>query len=185
MRHHVFDPIGLNGTFDYDSDYPPVAARGFVGTLEDLMLIGCTLSSGGVSPRDTDAGNITEERGPDVEGFHSSEQGYGLISRGQNRQFNEEIRGSRESLSVGVVDGYGLGLWRVRGWRRRLLDGTPSVRGWLAMGSSEALLYFDTKGLVFAMAAPHRVMGLELTSPFANAVRNLGYLHEYVMEEKG
>jgi hypothetical protein len=98
-------------------------------------------------------------------------------------QSMDRFRGSRTNnngtlFSSGVVDGYGLGLWRVHGWRS-----TPSlssagagavpIRGWLAMGSSEAVMYFDTTTLVVGITAAQRVLGLELTAPFAKVVSEM------------
>ena len=42
------------------------------------------------------------------------------------------------------------------------------------MGSSEVLMYFNKDGIVVGMCVPDRVLGLELTSPFVEIVRELG-----------
>eukprot|EP00971_Amphidinium_carterae_P284871 5655262-Amphidinium_carterae.1 len=49
-----------------------------------------------------------------------------------------------EEFPFGVVEGYALGLWQVRGWHRGP-TGEP-LDGWLARGSSEVNLYFDKTG---------------------------------------
>merc|ERR1712224_478869 len=89
------------------------------------------------------------------------------------KRFVDDERDDEESFQFGVVDGYGMGLWRVKGWRRKGLHQIP-IRGWLSMGSSEALVYFDEDDLVVTMCASKRIMGLELTAPFAKVVKEIG-----------
>ena len=62
-----------------------------------------------------------------------------------------------------------MGAWRLTGWRLR-----PEREGWLLRGGSEALLYFDTTGLVVAMLAPVLHRGYEMTDTFAHTIRDLG-----------
>ena len=83
------------------------------------------------------------------------------------RRFIRKQSKSQDALEI--VSGYGLGLWRVKGWRKNT-GKAANFDGWLAMGSSETLLYFDEKGLVVAMTAAQRVLGLELTSAFADFI---------------
>jgi len=82
------------------------------------------------------------------------------------------FRHEESEFKYSIVDGYGMGLWCVKGWRTNKSTGEPIV-GWLAMGSSEALLYFDTDAIVVSMAAQQRVKGLELTTAFAKVVRSM------------
>ena len=49
--HHILDPLGLSGSFDANTKYPTFTARVFLGTNQDLLLLGSTLASGGVSPK--------------------------------------------------------------------------------------------------------------------------------------
>ena len=75
--------------------------------------------------------------------------------------------------SYGIVDGYGMGLWRVKGWRARGNSSFP-VCSWLSIGSSEVVLFFDEDGIVVGMCSEQRVLGLELTAPFASIVKDIG-----------
>lgn len=56
----------------------------------------------------------------------------------------------------GIVDGYAMGLWKVKGWRTDKDTENP-IEGLLAMGRSEALLYFDTDSIVVSMIAKQRI----------------------------
>lgn len=50
ITYYVLDSMGLSGYFDENTPYPPLTAGGFIGSNKDLLLIGSTLASGGVSP---------------------------------------------------------------------------------------------------------------------------------------
>ena len=177
ITFYILNPMGLSGSFNEKSIYPPFVARGFIGSNRDLLLIGSTLASGGVSLETrlrvissssvdkmlydwTSAQNVTKSF-MDDKTVHSM------------KRFYENDKDDRLS-AFGVVDGYGMGLWRVKGWRTRGERSRTPVRGWLAMGSSEALMYFDEDGIVVGMCAPNRTLGLELTAPFASIVREMG-----------
>lgn len=177
IKYYVLDPIGLSGVFDTNSSYPPYAARGFLGSTKDILLIGSTLASGGISPetrlRVLSQSSVRKmlkdwTNVPSVSQSFKDDKTVLSMSRFYNNtNYNDD------PLSVyGVVDGYGMGLWRVNGWRTR--KGSIPVRGWLAMGSSETLLYFDEDDIVLGMCAPNRTLGLELTAVFASTVRAIG-----------
>ena len=176
IKFYISDPMGLTGSFDETTQYPPFAARGFRGSNEDLLTIGSTLASGGVSPktrkRVVSSSSVermlhdwTDEQ--NVRASFARDKTVGTMKRFRYGEDDSSFS------SHGVVDGYGMGLWRVNGWRTRDERKYP-VRGWLAMGSSEALMYFDEDGVVVGMCASQRVVGLELTSTFATVVRELG-----------
>lgn len=190
-KYHVLEPLGLSGSFDRNTAFPPFTARGFVGSNQDLLVLGSTLASGGVSPKTrmrvispasvnkmlndwTVAQNVTES-------FHRDE-----TVKSMKRFVDGNETRHREFFPYAVVDGYAMGLWRVHGWhikgsscpddsnnREPHITKIP-IRGWLAMGSSEALLYFDEDDIVVGMSAKKRVNGLEMTAPFAKLVRNIG-----------
>ena len=179
VKYYILDPIGLLGSFDVNTVFPPFTARGFLGSNEDLLLIGSTLASGGVSPKTrlrvistlsvnkmlkdwTKAQNVTASFMQDKT-VNSMKRFQGVDGDGDGG----------DSFAFGIVDGYGMGLWRVKGWRTKGHQVSP-VRGWLAMGSSEAIIYFDTDDIVVGMCAPNRILGLELTASFAKVVREVG-----------
>lgn len=76
-------------------------------------------------------------------------------------------------FSYGIVNGYGMGLWYVKGWRTRGKSSFP-VQGWLSIGSSEVVLYFDEDSIIVGMRSQQRILGLELMAPFASIVREIG-----------
>ena len=51
VSYHILVPMGLTGYFEKQTEYPPIVARGYRGSNEDLLIIGSTLASGGVSPK--------------------------------------------------------------------------------------------------------------------------------------
>lgn len=164
MSKYILEPLGSAGSFDPETAYPPFPARGFVGSLDDILLIGSTLASGGVSPKtrlQILSVNSVQRMLRDSTRNVSASFYNDRATKSMDRFVSENI-----GFSSGVVSGYGLGLWRVS-WR------SDSVPGWLSIGSSETLLYFDTTGLVVGMASAQRVLGLELTSPFAKVVTEL------------
>ena len=174
MQHYILDPMGITGSFDTNTAYPPYAARGFVGSLDDLLLIGSTLAGRGVSTKTRK--QVVSARS--VEALLQDSVALGNTTNSFSRhevvksmkRFHEPSSSLESDFPRGVVDGYGLGIWRV-GWRSSA-EG-PQVRGWLCMGSSEALLYFDMTGLVVAMHSTRRLR-YELTAPFAHVIRDLG-----------
>jgi len=174
MRFYVLDPMGIVGTFNQNTTLPPYAARGFEGPLQDLLLVGSTLASGGISPK-THKQILSEESVHRMlldSTLHSKKSFYEEPVTKSMKRFYHTERNSRVSMFPnGVVDGYGMGVWRVNGWRS---GAQRDVRGWLSMGSSEALLYFDTTGLVVAMLAAKQVRTYELTPAFSQVVRELG-----------
>lgn len=123
VKYYILGPIGLSESYDVNTVFPPFTARGFIESNEDLLLIGSTLASGGVSPKT------------------------------RLRVFSTY---GDKSFPFGIVDGYGMGVWRTKGWRTKGLQ-KSYVRGWLAMGSSAAVIYFDTDDLVVGMCAPKNV----------------------------
>jgi len=176
MQFYVLDPMGAEGQFDVNTNVPPFPARGYEGPLDDLLLLGSTLANGGISPK-TGKRVITAESVSSMleprmvseaqrESFFASHQAQTMARFVQ--------RDAAEEFPFGVVEGYALGLWQVRGWHRGP-TGEP-LDGWLARGSSEVNLYFDKTGLVIAMYAPKRVLGCEATAPFGGAVRAIGGL---------
>jgi len=176
VKYYIIDPIGLGGSFDTNTSFPPYPARGFVGTLEDLQLIGCTLASGGTSPKtrlqvisDSSVNTILKDWTKEFNITSSFQENVTVRSMKRFQDVNS-------TFSHGIVSGYGLGLWHVKGWRMK--GGTTPVNGWLAMGSSEVVTYFDTEGIVVSMLAPQRILGLELTAPLAHVVRSVGMVME-------
>lgn len=146
-----------------------------MGSNKDLLIIGSTLASGGVSPETgmrvvsqasiekmlydwTTALNVTES-------FKNDK-----IVKRMDHMF--EI--SSGIYPFGVVQGYGMGIWRVKGWRTRGRGSKTPVQGWVAMGGAEALMYFDEDGLVVEMCAQKRVKEVELEFAFALAVKEAG-----------
>ena len=175
ITHYILKPIGVSGYFDKDTEYPPMTARGFRGSNEDLLVIGSTLASGGVSPKtrlrvisSISVKNMLRDwtRTQNVIASFKNDKTMKTMDRFAN---NGSIRASNGN----IVTGYGMGLWHVKGWRTKGSNGS-AVQGWLSMGSSEALLYFDEDGLVVAMCAKQRKLGLELTAPLKEIVRELG-----------
>lgn len=165
--------MGLNGHFDIETIYPPFTARGFIGTNEDIMIIGSTLASRGVSPK-TRLQIITQKSVTTMlkdwsvmqnveDSFHKDE------TMASMRRFHHE---GESTFEYGIVHGYSMGLWKVNGWRTEKETANP-IEGWLAMGSSEALLYFDDDAIVVSMVAKQRVKGLELTGAFAKLVKSI------------
>lgn len=179
VEYYILNPIGLSGSYDINTLFPPFAARGFIGSHEDLLLIGSTLASGGVSPKTrlrVISTSSTDEMLKDwtkAQHVTASFENDKTVKSMKRFQYDGD-----KSFPFGVVDGYGMGIWLVKGWRTKGLQ-TSHVRGWLAMGSSEAIMYFDTDDLVVAMCAPEQILGLELTAPFAKVVRDLGSRAEY------
>jgi len=179
IAHYVLDPMGLIGTIDArisntrDSHNVLFGeGRGFVGSINDMFLIGATLVNQGISPK-------TRKQ---VISSASVQQllGDSVMHTGAKYTFDkdpvvarmERFRTSNLTFPLRTknpVDGYGMGIWRVAGWRLR-----PEREGWLSMGGSEALLYFDSTGLIVAMLAPESHLGLEMTDVFAHTVRDLG-----------
>jgi hypothetical protein len=176
ISFYILSPMGLSGYFEENTPYPPFTARGFRGSNEDLLVIGSTLASGGVSPK-------TRKRVISLSSvekmLHDWTREQNVIAsfledqtvKNMNRFCSSETDDSFSSY--GIVDGYGMGLWRVKGWRTRG-DLTYAVRGWLSMGSSEAVMYFDEDGIVVGMCSQNRTLGLELTEPFASIVKEIG-----------
>ena len=65
-----------------------------------------------------------------------------------------------------------MGLWKVKGWRKEKETGNL-IEGWLALGISEALLYFDNDAIVVSMATTQRDKGLELITAFTKLVKSI------------
>jgi hypothetical protein len=139
------------------------------------MIIGSTLASGGISPKTRL--QVVSKTSVDVmlQDWTSiqSVQASFLEDRTVKSMTRFQDGKSDFKLNDVVVDGYGMGLWRVSGWRTKGVMAKQPVRAWLAMGSSEALLYFDEDMIVVTMLAHQRVKGLEMTAPFAYLVRNI------------
>jgi glycerophosphoryl diester phosphodiesterase/CubicO group peptidase (beta-lactamase class C family) len=184
IQHYILDPMGIDGKFDEDTPYPPYAARGFLGSLDDLLLTAGTLSSRGVSPktrqRVLSPASVSELLSNTIPGMEDDpvqrlafqgDKAFRSMTRFRNPRY---LSGSNATVPIEVMDGYALGLWCVHGWRRTL-QGDP-IRGWVALGSSEALLYFDTTGMAVVFLSPTRTMGKELTTAFALVVSDLGDL---------
>jgi glycerophosphoryl diester phosphodiesterase len=184
IQHYVLEPIGIVGKFAEDSPYPPYAARGFLGSLDDLLLTANTLSCWGVSPktrqRVLSPASVRELLGntiPDMDDDPIQRlvfQGDTVVRSMKRFRDPRYLSDSNATMPIEVMDGYGMGLWCVHGWRRTL-QGNP-IRGWVALGSSEAVLYFDMTGMVVAFHSPTRKMGYELTTAFSLVVSDLGDL---------
>ena len=174
VEYYILNPIGLSGSYDVNTLFPPFTARGFTGSHEDLLLIGSTLASGGVSPKTrlrVISTSSTDEMLKDwtrAQNVTTSFENDETVKSMKRFQYDGD-----KSFPFGVVVGYGMGIWLVKGWRTKGLQ-TSHVRGWLAMGSSETVMYFDTDDLVVGMCAPEQILGLEMTAPFAKVVRDLG-----------
>ena len=174
VQYYILDPIGLIGSFDVNTTVLPFTARGYFGSNEDLLLIGSTLASGGVSPK-TRLRVISSSSVDEMLKDWTSEQN---VTESFSKDFtvrtvNRTFRGSGISFPFEAVDGYGMGIWRVKGWRKKGNNLSP-VRGWIAMGGYETILYFDTDDIVVGMCAPKAVKGIHLTYPFAKFISQLG-----------
>ena len=176
MYHYVLEPSGMEGTFDLNT--PHSASRGFVGPLDDLLIIGSIFVNQGVSPKtrkqvltaasvDRILSNTVLDYDPTKKEFYNHKVVQNMA------RFRRTLRLENATLvSPHVMDGYGLGLWCVNGWRQTK-QGDP-IRGWLSHGSSEVLLYFDVTGMVMAFHSPTPHKGYELRAAFANTVRDVG-----------
>ena len=114
---YVIKPLGLEGHFDLETEYPPFTARGFVGSNEDLMIIGSTLASKGISPK--------------TRLQVLSQQSINTMLRDWTQEFKDSFSLDKTVASMNrfyheksefqyeVVNGYGLGLWHVKGWRTK------------------------------------------------------------------
>jgi len=167
VQYYILDSIGLMGSFDVNTMVPPFTARGYLGSNEDLLLIGSTLASGGVSPK-TRLRVISSSSVDEMLKDWTSEQNV-------TESFSKDltVKTVRKTFAFEAVDGYGMGIWRVKGWRKKGHNLSP-VHGWMAMGGYETIMYFDTDDIVVAMCAPKAVKRLHLTYPFAKFVSDLG-----------
>jgi len=178
IRYYILDPMGLHGHFNTETPFSPYAARGYVGPCNDLSIIGSTLSNLGVSPvtgKQVISSSNTHRMLGDTTSPNKGERSNFLknkVTESMSRFHTGRSADGRKDFPYGVVDGYGLGIWRVNGWRFKAQD--APVRAWLSIGSSEKLLYFDMTGIIVAMCADTRQEGYELTGPFAHVVRNVG-----------
>jgi len=168
VSYHILVPMGLIGYFEKHTEYPPMVARGYRGSNEDLMVIGSTLASGGVSPKTA----LRVISSNSVQKILRDSTKHAKDTFNNNKVVESMNRFLKDKSSSGnnVVRGYGLGLWRTKGWRTRL---GKDVQGWLSMGSSEALLYFD-EDMVVSMCAEQRILGLELTVSLKDVVQEIG-----------
>uniref|UniRef100_A0A7S1FN09 Beta-lactamase-related domain-containing protein n=1 Tax=Corethron hystrix TaxID=216773 RepID=A0A7S1FN09_9STRA len=179
MDYYIIQPMGLKGHFDVDTVYPPYTASGFLGTNEDLMIIGSTLASGGISPKTRLQVISNKSVDEMLKDWTSVQNVRDSFSKDHTVDSMKRFHDGRSAeFKFNIVDGYGMGLWRVNGWRTMGKDETP-VRGWLAMGSSEALLYFDVDMIVVTMLAQQHIEGLEMTAPFANLIKNMTEIPQY------
>jgi hypothetical protein len=172
IEFYIVNPMGLSGHFDDGTEYPPFTARGFVGTNEDLMIIGGTLASNGVSPKTRKQIIQPNTAKTMLKDWTKLQNVTKSFLQDKTVESMNRFRHEESEFKYSIVDGYGMGLWCVKGWRTNKSTGEPIV-GWLAMGSSEALLYFDSDAIVVSMAAQQRVKGLELTTAFAKVVRSM------------
>lgn len=172
MDHYITSPMGLNGHFDDETEYTPFPARGFVGTNEDLMIIGGTLGSHGVSPKTRTQIIKADSAKSMLKDWTKLQNVTSSFLQDKTVESMNRFRHKESEFQHSIVDGYGMGLWCVKGWRVNRSTGELIV-GWLAMGSSEALLYFDTDSIVVTMTAQQRVKGLELTTAFAKLIRSM------------
>jgi hypothetical protein len=211
IKYYVLDPMGLSGSFDNQTAFPPVAARGFVGSLDDLMLIGCTLATGGISPK-------TSKRVLSTQNIQKMQRDW-ITDQGVMNSFQRNIIvfGLRQRFTEGNstsnffpfrmmvnhhpnstnattnandendnIAAYGMGMWLVKGWRKKVGAGGKivPVQGWLALGGMEAAVYFDSDGVVVGMLAPQNVVGLKLDRPFFKFVRQVGSIMEESFQEE-
>ena len=181
MYHFVLEPSGLQGTFDLRTLHSPYTANGFVGPLDDLLLLGSIFVNQGVSPKTRKQiltttsvarilGNSVLDYDPTKKEFynHKVVQNMARFWKNKIHNFVEQ----KDIMPRHPIDGYGLGLWCVNGWRQTK-QGDP-IRGWLSLGSSEVFLYFDVTGMVMAFHAPTPQKGYELRAAFAETVREVG-----------
>lgn len=177
IQDYVLKPMGLSGKFNIYTLHLPYAARGYVGGIEDLLLIGSTLTNGGISPKTKQriiSASSVARLLRTTSHFEENESDEVVHSMSKFQAANEpNLRNNKaEKFPKQPVDGYCLGLWHVSGWRHDD-EGRP-IEGWVSMGGSEALLYFEKTGLVVGMLAKAK-LGLELTPAFAKVVRDLDY----------
>ena len=69
----------------------------------------------------------------------------------------------------GFVEGYGMGIWVVDGWRHTA-QGLP-IKGWLAQGTG--MIYFDTTGLVYTFF-PKGGFTAAFIRAFRRIIRSIG-----------
>jgi len=180
MQHYILDRMGMVGNLNVTMTLSP--SLGFVGPLEDMMLIGSTLASFGVSPKTrqqvVSMQSVEMLLNNTVLQYDNHSAKTGFLRHGDVKNLERHLRASnsttRTNLSEreAVVDGYGLGLFCVHGLRHTLL-GEP-IRGWMASGGHDSLLYFDTTGMVLAFNAPTRTLGYEVTTAFGRVVQDIG-----------
>ena len=177
MYHYVLEPSGMEGTFDLNLQLQ-YASRGFVGPFDDLLLLGGIFVNQGVSPKtrkqvltassiERMLSNTVLEYDPSRGHFYNHKVVQNLDRFWKSRRLQYKTHPSDHA-----VDGYGLGLWCVSGWRRTK-QGDP-IRGWLSHGSGEVLLYFDVTGMVMTFHSPTPHKGYDLRAAFANSVRDVG-----------
>ena len=178
MYHFVLAPSGIEGTFDLNIPQSQYVSRGFTGSLDDLMLLGGIFVNQGVSPRtrkqvltatsvERILSNTVLEYDATRKGFYNHKVVQNLDRFWKSRRLENTTLSSDHAM-----DGYGLGLWCVNGWRHTK-QGDP-IRGWLSHGSGEVHLYFDVTGMVMAFHSPTPHKGYDLRAAFANSVRGVG-----------
>ena len=117
VKYYILDPIGLSGSYDVNTLFPPYTVRGFLGSNEDLLLIGSTLASGGVAPKTRLRVISASSNDKMLKDWTSAQH---VTTSFTN---DETVKGMKrfyydgdKSFPFGVVNDCGMGLWRVKGW---------------------------------------------------------------------
>jgi len=183
MHYHVLEPMGLLGSFNLTTANN---LKGYVGAIDDPILIASTLVSAGVSPKTRrqvlSAASVNYMLRPTVANDKSAGNAHEhrlLQSISRHLSSNQTKQDSNAAGEM-VVDGYGLGVWCVNGLRRTH-QGQP-IRGWLSLDQgnilgSQTSSYWDVTGLVLSVYAPSPGLEgdeFELATTFAAVVRMIG-----------
>ena len=183
FQTYVADPMGLMGAFDTgtkNKDEIPYEARGYRGPMDDLLLLGCTLANGGVSPK-TRQQVLSWESLEDMLALRvpaeDTELGPSLRRAPLARAMKDLKFPGKATRLFRLLTGYGTGMWHFEGVR----NNPRRMKAWVGVG--QAMLYFDETGLVVAAHIPRAPkIAYKTLEPFVQAIRSIGdYLTEQIM----
>ena len=114
ITYYVLTPMGVSGLFDENTEYPPMSARGFRGTTSDLLIIGGTLASGGVSPssrlRVISSASVQKM----LSDWTSTQKVVFSFQKDKTATSMDKFTYNK-SQNENIINGYGMGLWLVKG----------------------------------------------------------------------
>eukprot|EP00957_Ditylum_brightwellii_P164657 12536783-Ditylum_brightwellii.AAC.1 len=113
---YILHPMGLDGHFNEGTEYPPFTARGFVGTNEDLMVIGGTLAALGVSPKSRVQIISENSTRTMLKDWTSIQKVKASFLSDKTVESMKRFQHEESEFKDSIVDGYGMGLWCVKGW---------------------------------------------------------------------